>query len=128
MQYLLDTHTIIWYLEQSENLPSKINNLIKDDEKKRAVSIISLYEIALKLNISKLDIGFSVEQISVLVKEANIEILNIEIRYLQHLSANQFHHKDPFDKLILSTAIVDEYILLSKDRQFSNYNIPVLWE
>jgi len=128
MQYLLDTHALLWYFEQSENLPSKVNNLIKDDKNKCAVSIISIYEIALKLNIKKLNIKFDIAQILAATQKEAIEILNIKPSYLFYLTTAQFHHKDPFDKLILSTAIVDEYILLSKDRQFANYNIPVLWE
>jgi PIN domain nuclease of toxin-antitoxin system len=108
MQYLLDTHTLLWYLEDSDKLPSKTNQLIKNESNTCAVSVVSLFEIAIKINIKKLNIGFNVSEIVRLINKEIIDIIPIKTSHVEYLSSNTFHHKDPFDKLILSTAVVDE--------------------
>ena len=127
MNLLLDTHCLIYLLEGSDKLPEKIKTVIFSKENNKAISVISLFEIAIKSNIKKLKLSLTIEQIELMLLTTGIDILPVKTSHLGYLSSNQFHHKDPFDKLILSTAVVDEYILLSKDKEFASYNIPVLW-
>ena len=127
MNLLLDTHCLIYLLEGSDKLPEKIKTVIFSKENNKAISVISLFEIAIKSNIKKLKLSLTIEQIELMLLTTGIDIIPVKTSHLQYLSSNQFYHKDPFDKLILSTAVVDEYILLSKDKEFASYNIPVLW-
>jgi PIN domain nuclease of toxin-antitoxin system len=128
MNLLLDTHCLIWFLEGSDKLPENIKTAIFSKENYKVISAISLFEIAIKSNIKKLTLPFTIEQIELMLLTTSIDIIPIKTSHLEYLSSHTFYHKDPFDKLILSTAVVDEYILLSKDKEFSNYNIPVLWD
>lgn len=128
MNLLLDTHCLIWYLEGSQKLPDKIRREIISTNNSKAVSIVSLFEIALKQNIKKIEIPFTIEQIELMLLGANVDVIPIKISHLHYLSKNTFEHKDPFDKYIITTAMVDEYVVLSKDREFTKYNISVLWD
>lgn len=128
MNLLLDTHCLICYLEGSQKLPDKIRREIISPNNSKAVSIVSLFEIAPKQNIKKLEIPFTIEQIELMLLGANVDVIPIKISHLHYLSKNTFEHKDPFDKYIITTAMVDEYVVLSKDREFTKYNVSVLWD
>ncbi|GAB4022933.1 type II toxin-antitoxin system VapC family toxin [Spirosoma koreense] len=128
MNLLLDTHTLIWYLEGDPQLSQTCRTLIEDAGNANFVSIASFWEIAIKLSIGgKLDLSQSFEQLNRIVWENNITTLPVRFDHTVVIRSLPFHHKDPFDRIIIAQSIVDEMALLSRDGHFDAYSIRRFW-
>jgi PIN domain nuclease of toxin-antitoxin system len=123
MKYLLDTHTLIWTLNSPEKLSILSKTLIEDEKYSCFVSKSSLIEIAIKKNLGKLNFYSSFEDLQKELSTLKIEILEIELDHLEfYLSLPQnLTHKDPFDRLIISTGAVEGLKIISKDEKFNLY-------
>ena len=97
MKYLLDTHIVIWYLEDSSNLSSTIKEIIDKNENEIYLSSVSLLEIAIKLSLDKLRLILSFDEFLNHIINTDFNILQIENEYLKQLAVLPFLHKDPFD-------------------------------
>ena len=127
MKYLLDTHAIIWYFEDSPELPKKITELIDDPEITIYICSVSLWEIAIKMNLGKLDINLPFEELLNSIKNGDFTVLQIEDEYLRELSSLPFIHKDPFDRLLISTALADNLTIITVDENIQKYDVPWIW-
>ncbi len=127
MAFLLDTHTFLWFINGDKKLPISIKNKIEDTKIPYFLSVASLWEIAIKLQIKKLQINMSFEDLYKLSKQNNIEILEIGESHLNTFINVDFIHKDPFDRLIISQAISEDLILITKDKGLKNYNVKQQW-
>ncbi|MCL2513674.1 MAG: type II toxin-antitoxin system VapC family toxin [Oscillospiraceae bacterium] len=127
MNYLLDTHAIIWYFEDSAELPIKITELIDDPDNKIYISSVSLWEIAIKMSIGKLDLNIPFDELLKNIKIRDFNILQIEDEYLKKLLDLSFMHKDPFDRLIISLALAEDLTIVTVDENIKKYNIPWVW-
>ena len=127
MKYLFDTHTLIWYLNDYEKIPAEIQNIIHLDENEVYISIVSIWEIAIKFNINKLDLPYSIKEIIAILKAKHFKILSIRIKYLILYRNLSLIHRDPFDRLIVSTAISDDLILLTSDSENQLYPVNWIW-
>lgn len=127
MRYLLDTQILLWIFGESDNLTATATQIIKDQNNSLCVSKVSFWEAAIKVNIGKLTLPF---ELDVLVQETlsnNIEIIEIEMSHiLKHVNI-PLHHRDPFDRLIISQAMVEELPVISSDDKFSLYDIKRVW-
>ena len=102
MRYLLDTHTLLWFISEDKKLSDKARQLILDSSSEIFLSIASLWEIAIKVNIGKLALDEPFEQL--FPKELHfhkIKILDITVDNLVQLTTLPPHHRDPFDRLIV---------------------------
>ena len=99
---LIDTHALIWFMFDDSNLSEEALKLIKS-EKDVYVSIASLWEIAIKQSLGKLDIDVSIEQLASKCKEVDITILPIRAEHLDYIKILPDIHRDPFDRLIVSS-------------------------
>jgi PIN domain nuclease of toxin-antitoxin system len=127
MNYLLDTHTLIWYLENTPDLSAKAIHVIRDQSNMIHVSSINFWEIAIKLNSGKLDIGFTLNQIINETQKLGFQLVRIENSHILKLESLVFHHKDPFDRLLIAQSQVEKLILISKDEIIPLYDVEVLW-
>jgi len=127
MKYLLDTHTVIWHLDDSPRLPPKTKEIIGSNENRLYISSVSLWEIALKLSLDKLELRFTLEEFLDKVKNSDVAILQIEDDYLKRLVALPFIHKDPFDRLLISTALVEGLTIITMDENIRKYDVPWVW-
>ena len=131
MNLLLDTHTLLWCIENHPALSAKALLLIDDPHNNVFVSMVSFYEVAIKVNIGKMKLGKSIEEFYRETILAKIEVLPITPTYLTALSNLPFfpNHKDPFDRLIIATALTDNLSIISADNKFSLYNelIDLIW-
>lgn len=128
MNLLLDTHTFIWYLEGHQELSKTCQNLIEERSNINFVSIASFWEIAIKLSIGgKLELSKPFEQLNQFAWDNNITILPIRFDHTTVVKSLPFYHKDPFDRIIIAQAIVDEMPILSRDGYFDSYSINRLW-
>jgi PIN domain nuclease of toxin-antitoxin system len=128
VNFLLDTHTLIWYLEGSEELSSSCRSTIEDPSTRNFVSIASFWELGIKLSIGgKIELSVSLDQLHLLARQNNIIVLPILVAHTVVVRSLPFHHKDPFDRLIIAQAMVEDMTVLSRDRHFSSYGIRVIW-
>lgn len=121
MKILLDTHTLLWYQNDSKKLSKKAKALIRDVNNYIYVSIASFWEIAIKSDIGKLKLDFNLSDLKYMIKEYEFEILDVTIAQIENLPSFQKHHKDPFDHLLISQAITENLTLITKDSQFTKY-------
>lgn len=124
---LLDTHTLLWAFFQKNNLPEHTRNIIEEAETVY-VSVASLWEIAIKQSIGKLDLNCTIADIVQICNEEGIEILQITAQHLDQIKQLPSPHNDPFDRLIISQAMVEDLTIISKDRFFDKYDIKLVWE
>ena len=127
MRYLLDTHTLIWLLEESPNLSIRAKGALVDSKNSIYVCTVSLWEIAIKVNLGKLKLRFTFGELLDKVKNSAIELLQIEDEYLNRLSAVPSIHKDPFDRLMIATALVENLTIITTDSNIQRYDVPWIW-
>lgn len=125
-EFLLDTHTLIWYLEGSPRLPEPVRILLSDGQAPLFVSAVSWWEIALKTSIGKLTLALPLAE---MMQEANrryIEWLPVLPAHLLRLSQLPFPdngHRDPFDRMLIAQALEENLTLLSRDDKFGGYAV-----
>ena len=129
MKAILDTHVVLWYLLGDPNLSIKAKGII-DTKKNLYFSIVSLWEIAIKINLGKLEIYRPMVDLSKELQSLNIKILPIINKDIELYSAFDFpsNHRDPFDRMLIVQAINRSLILISRDIQLDAYPIQRLWD
>jgi PIN domain nuclease of toxin-antitoxin system len=125
--YLLDTHALLWYLEGNPLLGSNTVNAIENQDNRVCVSIVSFWELAIKLSIGKLTLNNPLAAAMEQVRQLGFEILRIETPHILQIETLPLHHRDPFDRLIIAQAMVENLILISRDAHFSKYPVQTLW-
>ncbi len=128
MRVLLDTHVFLWFITDDRRLSSRAREIMEDPENDLLLSIASLWEIAIKASLGKLTLARPFgELMPHELAENAIEILPIRLDHLTTLTSLPFHHRDPFDRLIVAQAVVEEMPVLSGDSAFSRYPARLLW-
>lgn len=105
MNLILDTHTFIWFVNGDKNLTTKARESIEASSNFRYISIASLWEMAIKISLGKLEIKHPFEQILTQIYENGFEILPITFEHTLIISKLPFHHRVPFDRLIIAQAM-----------------------
>jgi PIN domain nuclease of toxin-antitoxin system len=128
MKLLLDTHTFLWFIEGNLNLNKTARSLIEDEGNQRFLSIASLWEMAIKVSINKLTLHTAfIDLVMQQVYGNAIEVLEIRPAHLDVLAKMPFHHKYPFDRLIIAQSIAESIAVISKDNEFGKYPVTLLW-
>jgi PIN domain nuclease of toxin-antitoxin system len=125
--FLLDTHVLLWYIEADPRLSDRARDLLTNDDINLSVSIVSLWEIVIKLNIGKLKIGYTTGDIYQLLKQLYVEVLPIEYADLDCYLTLPLHHRDPFDRLLIAQAINRQLVLVSADQSLNSYEVEQFW-
>ena len=126
MRQLLDTHTFIWFITGSDRINNKVRERIESND--NLLSIASLWEIAIKSSIGKLDLKLSIEQLVEEQITANgIELLDITTEHIAVVADLPLHHRDPFDRLIIAQAMVEQIPIVGVDKVFDSYSVQRLW-
>jgi PIN domain nuclease of toxin-antitoxin system len=127
MKLLLDTHTFLWFLDDSPQLSPKGKAFLEADNA-LLLSIASLWEIAIKLRLGKLTVGVPIEVLMTQQLTHNdIDLLPITVASLIVVSTLPLHHRDPFDRLLIAQAMVDQLPIVSADPAFDAYPVQRLW-
>lgn len=124
--YLLDTNALLFFLYDSGKLSPKASEIIYHNNK-ISVSIVSLWEIAIKSSIGKLKIKSSISKIVEICENERLDILSIKPVHLDEIGRLPAIHGDPFDRLIISQAIVENLVIITKDGTIPLYDVKVLW-
>lgn len=123
MNYLIDTHALIWYISGNKKLSKKTVASIEDEKNQVYVSKASLWEITIKLSLEKLDISIPFEELENFLEDHAFSILDYNFSHLETLLSLPFHHRDPFDRMIIAQAKTDDLIIITKDDAFKDYEV-----
>ena len=128
MRVLVDTHTLIWDLEANPRSSRKAIEFLRSDEHELVFSLVSLWEIAIKIKTGKLNtIGSSVAYIRDQMDAYSMQFLPIRYEHILQLEALPAHHGDPFDRLLIAQAIAESLPILTHDEKFSLYPVKLIW-
>lgn len=126
-QNLLDTYTMIWYINGDKELSENARTAIESEGAVNFVSIASLWEIAIKISLDKLQLKTPFNQVARQIEENGFEVLPITFEDTLTLSTLPFHHRDPFDRIIIAQGVTNRLTILSKDKRFNLYKATILW-
>ncbi len=128
MKILLDTHTFIWSYNEPLKLSAQVQAILQDQSNDLLLSMASLWEIQIKLQLGKLNFNLPLAQIIAEQQQINqLGILPITLTHVLALEGLPAHHKDPFDRLLITQANVEGAILVSNDAVFSKYSVKLVW-
>lgn len=128
MNLLLDTHAFYWWDQEPAKLSATAATAIADPTNVVFVSVVNVWEIVLKTEIGKMTLQDSIDQIVQLQCDLNgFRMLPIEYRHVLALRGLPYHHKDPFDRILMAQSIADGLTLVTKDPLFANYPVATLW-
>lgn len=126
--YLLDTHTLLWFLNGDVQLSSKAKETIIVPQNKCFISIASLWEIAIKIKLGKLTLQFELQELVLYLNRSNIELLPIAFEHILETVDLEDQHRDPFDRIIIAQAKFEKLVIITKDTNFHKYqSIKLLW-
>ena len=126
MKYLLDTNILVYFLCDPAELSADARRIITT-EKELNISIVSLWEIAIKQSIGKLNISLTIPQIEKVCISRDIKILPISSIEIENIKSLTQIHKDPFDRLIISQAQNQNLCIVTSDTIIPQYNVQTIW-
>jgi PIN domain nuclease of toxin-antitoxin system len=128
MKLLLDTHAFLWLNQEPEKLSTAVMTALQDDENEIFLSLVSVWEIQIKQQLGKLELKTDLLSILRLHTEMNtIQLLSMQLPHILGLQDLPAHHKDPFDRLLIAQARIENLTMISSDQYFSMYPIRLLW-
>jgi PIN domain nuclease of toxin-antitoxin system len=128
VRLLIDTHALIWFCEGNPALSAIARAAMEDASNERFISHATPWEMAIKLSLGRLQLQVGFEVIFSGVMKANgFEFLPPAVEHYRALISLPFHHRDPFDRLLVAQARVEGLTLVSCDPHFPAYGVPVLW-
>lgn len=125
MRYLIDTHVLLWAIYDSAQLSDQARKILSNEQ--CAISMASLWEISIKISIGKLKIRQSIQDLAEFCSKYRIDIIDISPSCCDTMINLPFVHNDPFDRIIIATAKLKEYIILTKDSTISKYDVKTVW-
>ena len=128
MNLPLDTHAFLWFIDGSARLSPQARELIEDQGNAKLVSVASLWEMAIKISLGRLHLAQPFEELIPAQMRINgFGLLPLRIPHIAKVVALPFHHRDPFDRLIVGQCLAENLSLVSVDSAFDKYSIRRLW-
>ena len=127
MELLIDTHAFVWFINANKKLSDKAKETIESADFSPVISIASFWEITIKLSLGKIDIKSSLMDFIEKTNKKGFRILPVQPNHLFYLPNLPFHHRDPFDRMLIAQAISENMTIVTKDPDFKKYDVPVLW-
>jgi PIN domain nuclease of toxin-antitoxin system len=128
MRLLLDTHAFLWWVDASKKLSRKARSAIGSGRNECFVSVASGWEIAIKVSLGTLRIGGALDRFLPEQLAANgFQPLGIDFKHTARVATLPFHHRDPFDRLLVAQALEEELRIVSADPVFATYGVTRLW-
>ena len=122
MQLLLDTHVFLWWVNDVSELSRRARTAIRNERNECFLSLASCWEIAIKVSLGKLELPSDVELFVSEHLAANaVRVLPIELRHVSRVAEMPFHHRDPFDRLLVAQAMVEQARFLTADALLARY-------
>lgn len=125
MMYLIDTHVLLWLLSEPDKLSTAAKKIVQGDD--LCVSMVSLWEIAIKQSNGKLELPFSPEELSAVCNDRDIAVKQILPMHLNWLRDLPKIHSDPFDRLIICQSLAKNIPILTHDGKIPLYPVQAVW-
>jgi PIN domain nuclease of toxin-antitoxin system len=128
MRLLLDTHAFIWADNEPEKLSPGAKAACEDSANELILGVASAWEMQLKIMLGKLTLRKPLRPvIEDWIQQNTIVMLPVHLEHVFHLDTLSSHHKDPFDRLLIAQAMAEGLAIVTHDRTFARYNIPIVW-
>ena len=128
MNYLLDTHTFLWFINGDASLSKEAKAIIKNLDNNCFISIASIWKVGIKISLKKLQVDFDFTALETFFINNQIEILPININHIAVLSTLPFIHRDPFDRVLIAQCMAEKIVLVTKDDTINLYKtIETIW-
>ena len=129
MKLLLDTHALLWFAEDSPQMPDHVKAILEDGRNDKFVSVASIWEIAIKYRIGKLALSSPPEKyLPDILSEGGMTIMSVLFDHALLVSKLEMYHKDPFDRLLVSQCLLEDMTLISGDTILDSYGVNRLWD
>jgi PIN domain nuclease of toxin-antitoxin system len=127
VKYLLDTNALIYWLEGSKRIPKRLQSDLARSDNEVFVSVISTFEIAVKASLGRLSLpGEPAKTLLPFLDEAGLEILPLSSEHSLKIYDLPWHHRDPFDRLLIAQAMLEDMTLVTSDADFSSYPVKIV--
>lgn len=127
MDLLLDTHTFIWFFNGDEQLSLKARRLIEESKNEKFISVASLWEVAIKIGLKKLFFDGNTSEVVELLEQNGFRILPISVDHIVIYESLNFVHRDPFDRILVAQAVIEDMTIITKDENIPKYDIKTVW-
>jgi PIN domain nuclease of toxin-antitoxin system len=128
VKLLLDTHAFLWFIAGNTKLNQKCRALIEDEDNEKAVSIASILEIAIKTSLGKLSLECPfADIIPQQLHQNDFKLHPLTLAHTIRLAELPYHHRDPFDRMIIAQSLDDGLFVISNDEAFDAYGIKRIW-
>ncbi|MBL8209571.1 MAG: type II toxin-antitoxin system VapC family toxin [Bryobacterales bacterium] len=127
MTLLLDTHAFLFAISAPERLSPAVRSALEDPSVIRWVSTVSLWEIAVKIQIGKLPLPSEPSFYQEHLRRMHASVLAVEARHTFELMRLPLLHRDPFDRLLIAQARTDGLLFVTRDSALSQYPVSILW-
>ena len=128
MRALLDTHAFLWWITNDPRLSKKVREIISDGENELFLSVASGWEMAIKAGLGRLQLPPNPEHFILEQMALNaIESLPVQMSHALHVYKLPAHHRDPFDRMLIAQAQLQNLPILTVDPQIARYSVKVIW-
>lgn len=127
MDFLLDTHTFIWFFNGDKLLSKKARTKIEDLKSKKFVSIVSIWEVAIKIGLKKLYFDGGTNEVAELIEQNGFQLIPISIAHTNQFEILPFIHRDPFDRMLVAQAMIERMTIITVDDNIQKYEIKTYW-
>ena len=127
MDYILDTHVLLWSMFESYKISQSAQEILLNKNYKKFISISSMWEIAIKNRIGKLSLPNGIINIFSMIENRGYGILGIGQQHIEIYNNLPILHRDPFDGIIIATALLEKLIILTIDENIKKYDVPWIW-
>lgn len=128
MRYLLDTHTLIWWLLGDPALSAAARAAIESDDHVFFVSSVSIYEIAIKVRVGRLDaLAEPTATMDDVLEQEGFEVLPLNLHHARRAGLMREKHRDPFDRMLAAQALIEGMTLICRDREIAAFGCEMLW-
>lgn len=123
MRYLVDTNIFLWWLNNDKRLKKEVFQILKDPKNQILISVASGWEISIKNRLGKLSLKTTLKRC---FEVSGFEIMNINLNHILKLDKLPLHHKDPFDRILISQSVVENLPLITNDRKIFKYKVKLI--
>ena len=122
MGFLLDTHVLLWWLANDPKLSADVREIIRNPVNDSFVSAATIWEIAIKTSLGKLK---QPDDLLAVLRDNRFQVLDISAEHCLKVGSLPWHHKDPFDRMLISQALVEGLTIITVDQKFKFYDVPL---
>ncbi len=128
LDLLFDMHSFVWWADEPTKLSRVALATLKDENNRLFLSDVSIWEMQIKVQVGKMKLKLPLEAlIESQERDNEVEILHITTEHILALDNLPFHHKDPFDRLLIAQSIFENFTIITVDSEFSAYPAKLLW-